>query len=209
MVLLVSFLVVAGIFVVTPGPDVALVTKNAVQLGRRAALQTTVGIMSGVLSWAGVASIGLVALLEADPFTLTVLRLIGAAYLGYLGTHALLALRSRPESILGQPGHGLRITGLRSPYLQGFLNDALNPKVALLFTALIPQFVSPGPSSTVEFLELSGIFAVMGLCALAGYSLLGSASNGLLGRTRTREAFDALTGCLLVAFGIAAAVGAV
>jgi threonine/homoserine/homoserine lactone efflux protein len=200
--LLIPFLVVAGLFAITPGPDVAVVTRNALQCGRRAALQATFGIMTGVLVWTGVASIGLAAVLEANAFAFTVVKLAGAAYLGYLGVHALLSLRNNLKSRLRLPRYGVLLVKVDSPYLQGLANNILNPKVAVLFTSLIPEFVTAGPSEAIEFVELAGVFAVMGFCALSAYSILGSATRSLLRRPAIRRAFDELTGSLLVAFGV-------
>lgn len=206
--LLIPFLVVSGLFVITPGPDVALVTRNAIQYGPRAALHTTLGITTGVLVWTGVASIGLATVLEANALAFTLVKLAGGAYLGYLGARALLSLRNSPKFTVGPPRHSTPLMKVGSPYLQGLANNILNPKVAILFTSLIPQFASRGPSETIEFLELAGVFAVMSACALSAYSILGSVTRGFLRRTDVRKAFDALTGFVLVALGIMAAVEA-
>lgn len=202
MALLIPFLIVAGLFVVTPGPDVALVTRNAFQLGRRSALQTALGITTGISVWAGATSIGLATVLQANAVAFMLVKLAGAAYLGYLGMRALLSLRaSRRDKPMS---YERRISWLKiqSPYLQGLVNNILNPKVAVLFTTLIPQFVTSGPSESIEFLELAGIFAVMGLCALSAYSILGSVGRDFLRRTSVRKVFDGLTGSVLVAFAV-------
>ncbi len=205
MILLIPFLVAAGLFVATPGPDVALVTRNAIRRGRRAAFYTALGITTGVLVWAAATSAGLSEILEASPFAFTLVRLAGGGYLCYLGLRTLLVVWRNPKNDVLSEGGALS-SRTRSPYLQGVVNNLLNPKVAVLFTSLMPQFLTPGSSGTFEFLELSTIFAVMGLAALSLYSVLWSASSGLLRRASVSKALNGLTGSVLMGFGIRAAL---
>jgi threonine/homoserine/homoserine lactone efflux protein len=91
-----SFLVVSAVVVVTPGVDMALVTKNALLHGRRSAQATAIGINLGILVWTLAAALGLAALIAASAAAFTVVKLAGAAYLTYLGVQALRGSRSEP-----------------------------------------------------------------------------------------------------------------
>jgi len=88
-----SFLPVAAVLIIVPGPDTALVTKNAVLHGRQAALGTALGVNLGLVVWTVAAALGLAAVVRASAVAFTALKLIGAAYLIWLGVQALVAAR--------------------------------------------------------------------------------------------------------------------
>lgn len=206
LILLLPFLAVAMLFLITPGPDMALVTRNALRQGRKAALLTSLGIMTGVLVWIGALAVGVAAILEANTFAFTILRLAGAAYLVYMGVLALVSLRKHTRRQLQAPEHHIMAVPVNSPYAQGLVNNLLNPKIAVFFTSLIPQFVTPGPTTTLESVELAGIFAVMGICWLTAYSILASRTGSMLRSPSIRKALDAVTGTVLVALGAKVAI---
>src|ERR687896_109744 len=136
----VAFAAVAAVIVVVPGPDMALVLRNGVSYGRHAAVATALGISTGLLVWALAAALGIAALLHASAPAFTLLKLAGAAYLVWLGLRALgAAWRGTGEDSAGQGWSRRRA----SPFRQGLLSNLLNPKIALVFTTLIPQFVDP------------------------------------------------------------------
>jgi threonine/homoserine/homoserine lactone efflux protein len=193
-----AFLLVAALLVVTPGVDMALVSKNALLHGRRVALLTALGINAGIVVWTLAAALGVAALVRASAAAFTVLKLAGAAYLVYLGLQAiwLSRRRGRPQD-LGVPGHG-RPSGLR----QGLLSNLANPKVAVFFTSFIPQFVSPGSSVLLSSLALGAIFNLLGVVWLLAFALFVSRAGELLRRPRVKAALDRLTGCVLVGFGV-------
>jgi threonine/homoserine/homoserine lactone efflux protein len=88
-----AFAGVAALVILAPGPDTALVTKNALRHGRRAALATSFGVVSGLIAWTLAAALGIAAIVRASETAFTVLKLVGAAYLIYLGAQALRASR--------------------------------------------------------------------------------------------------------------------
>lgn len=192
-----AFVVVAVVIVVTPGPDMAIVTRNAIAHGRAAALWTGIGITTGLLVWTVASVLGLAALLASPGEAFTVVRWLGAAYLAYLGVRTLLALRRRGD----EPDLG-PVRGGGSPFRQGLISNLLNPKIAVLFTSLIPQFVSPGPSAAAQSALLAGVFAGIGLVWLVAYAFLASAASSVLIRPRMRAAMSAVTGFVLVALGL-------
>src|SRR5271155_2386051 len=147
----------------TPGPDTALVIRNGLRGGRKSALLTSLGVVSGLLVWTVAAAVGVAFLLSASASAFLLLKLAGAAYLGYLGVRALLAIRKRDGSIAKEakiPESGLAVGGrMNSPFIQGLFSDIFNPKTAIVFTSLMVQFVTPGPLLRVELAELGGLFA--------------------------------------------------
>ena len=164
----VAFVGVVAVIVVVPGPDMALVLQNGLARGRRAAVETALGINAGLLVWAVAAALGVAALLHASAPAFTALKLAGAAYLVWLGVRALAAAR-RGASASAE----LRSRAAEdSPFRQGLLSNLLNPKIALVFTTLIPQFVDPAEPAAAQTLLLAAIFICMGLVWLTSYALL-------------------------------------
>ena len=189
---LAAFLGVSAVVIVTPGQDTALTIRNTLLGGRRAGVGTAVGVVSGQLAWALATSAGLAALLLASAPLFTAIRLAGAAYLVVLGAQALVAaVRAR--------AHEDRLPRRRSSAVrQGLLSNLGNPKMAVFFTSLLPQFAS----SFAGMLSLGLLFAALTLSWLSLYALAVARASGLLRKTRVRRALDAVTGLALVALGL-------
>ena len=146
-----AFAGISLLLAVTPGPDMAVVTKNALAHGRRGVLLTTTGIGLALLMWAVATAVGLSALLRASSELLFLLRLAGAAYLAYLGVRTLLDSRRRPADLLAgtpppAPAHAI--------FRQGFLSAITNPKLGVFFVTFLPQFVATGQAVLPRLLEL-------------------------------------------------------
>ena len=195
------FLLVALLVVVTPGVDTALVMKNALIHGRRAALATAVGVNVGIAFWTLTAALGLAAIVSRSAAAFDVIKLLGAAYLTYLGLRALLASLRRTEAAAHDEPAGPRLSE-RGAFRQGFLSNILNPKIAVFFTGLLPQFVSPHGPVALKLLALGALFNLIGLVWLTGYAVLAARGRALLTRPRARRVLDRVTGVALV--GLAA-----
>jgi RhtB (resistance to homoserine/threonine) family protein len=196
------FVGIAALVIVAPGPDTVLVTKNALMHGRRAALATSFGVNTGLLIWTVAAALGVAAVVRESAVAFTVLKLIGAVYLVWLGLQALRAARrhAAPEAL-----HAARQSprvGALLGYRQGLLSNLANPKIAVFFTGLLPQFVSPGKPILEPFLLLGGLFVLMTVVWLSGYALVAARASAVLGRPRVRAALDRVTGVVLVGLGV-------
>ena len=196
---LVAFLGVAVVIVVTPGVDMALVTKNALLHGRRAALATALGINAGIAVWTVAAALGLAALVHASATAFAGVKLAGAAYLVYLGVQALRASRRRHHHLAPVSPHTL---GSGHAFRQGLVSNLLNPKIAVLFSSLLPQFVGDASSPLAALLALGALFNVLGIVWLTSYALAVSRGRAVLQRPRVRAALDAASGVVLVALGV-------
>jgi threonine/homoserine/homoserine lactone efflux protein len=140
---------------ITPGPDTLYIVGRSSTLGLRAGAVAALGIGTGILVHICAAALGLSALLAASATAFAVVKIVGAAYLVYVGISLLRTRGSNPAS----PAVALRPARLRSIFFQGFLTNVLNPKVALFFLAFLPQFVmADAPSKPVTFLVLGAIF---------------------------------------------------
>lgn len=125
---------VAGLLSITPGPDMAVVTRNALRSGRPASLAAVGGVAVGLVFWAAASVIGLAAVLRASPAAFTIVKLAGAAYLLFLGVSALWSLRAGATAERVTPHH--RLPWLpSSPFRQGLLSNLPNPKIAVFSPA--------------------------------------------------------------------------
>ena len=196
---LLAFAGVVALIVVLPGPDMALVLQNGLARGRRAAVETALGINAGLLVWAVAAALGIAALLHASAPAFTLLKLAGAAYLVWLGLRALAAAWRGTRAGTADPASSRRRA---SPFRQGLLSNLLNPKIALVFTTLIPQFVDPDAPAVPQTLLLASIFICMGLVWLTSYALAVAKVATVLKRPAVRRGLNAVTGTVLTAFGV-------
>ncbi len=194
------FLAVAAVVVLTPGVDMALVTRNALLHGRRSALATALGVNLGIAFWTVAAAAGLAAVVAASTEAFAVIKLVGAAYLVLLGLQALVhAGRRRAEPDAERPRAQLGVT---ASLRQGVVSNLLNPKIAVFFTGLLPQFVGAGGDVAARLLALGLLFNAMGIAWLGTYALLAARARKLLARPRVRRAMERLTGVVLVALGV-------
>jgi threonine/homoserine/homoserine lactone efflux protein len=202
-----AFVGVAALVIVTPGPDTALTVRNALLGGRGAGVATAAGVALGLAVWTAAASAGIAALLVASEPAFVAVKLAGAAYLVLLGSQTLLhALRGRGGQHAGGDGDRARRLRPAAALRQGLLNDLGNPKIAVFFTTLLPQFA---PAHGPAFLTLLGfglLFCAMTFAWLCAYSVAVARAGDLLRRPRIRRALDAVMGAALVALGVRVAV---
>ena len=196
---LVAFVGLSALVICTPGPDTALIVRNTLTGGRSSGIATAGGVTMGILIWVLAASAGVVALLRASEPLFQALKLAGAAYLVYLGMVSLLAaVARRPHeqrlrsSVPLLPGRAFR---------QGLLSNLGNPKIAVFFASLLPQFVPDGSGAFAGSLALGLLFATMGLSWLAMYAIVVAKLGDVLSG-QVRRVLDAITGAILVALGI-------
>lgn len=193
-----AFLAVAAVVIVTPGQDTALTIRNTMAGGRLGGVLTAFGVATGQLAWALAACAGLAALLVAWQPGFTALRLAGAVYLVYLG---LRALRDAVTGRRGDAGAGGLGRRPRATYRQGVLSNLANPKMAVFFTSLLPQFAGASPS-LLDLLLPGLAFAAMTTVWLAGYAVVVAAAGDVLRRPAIRRTLDGLTGVALVGLGV-------
>jgi RhtB (resistance to homoserine/threonine) family protein len=202
---LLVFIGVAAIVIVIPGPDTAVVTKNVLVHGRRAALATSLGVSTGLLVWTIAAAVGVASVVRASEVAFTVLKLVGAIYLVWLGIQALRAAGHESTEALADAGRKTSM-GALGGFRQGLFSDLANPKIGIFFTSLLPQFVDPGHPVLVPFLALGAVFVLMTVMWLSAYCLVAARAAETLTRPRVRAALDRFTGVVLIAIGLRLAV---
>jgi threonine/homoserine/homoserine lactone efflux protein len=200
-----QLLTLAGIFLLgsmSPGPDFIIVLRSALSGGRRAGMAAAGGIATGLLGWAVVTSVGIAGLLAASAVAFTVVKLAGAAYLVFLGVQALLAARRGGYDKALEPG---KETTTRGAFGAGLLTNLFNPKVAVFFLALWPQFL-PHDASVLDVAVLAGVAAAMPLCWFLFLANIVTVLRRFLVRANVRRALDAVMGTVLVGLGVRIAV---
>jgi threonine/homoserine/homoserine lactone efflux protein len=197
-----AFLAIALVVILTPGQDTALTIRNTLIGGRPAGTGTAAGVATGQAVWTVATSLGITALLVASGPAFEVLRWLGAAYLVYLGLgsvrHAIRpgdAAANRPRST----GTGL---GVRRAWRQGLISSLGNPKLAVFFSSLLPQFAPVGGGAFATMLALGGVFIAITFAWLCGYAFVVARAGERLRTGLVRRALDAVTGGILVAFGV-------
>jgi len=194
---MVTFAIAALILIMVPGPDQALITRNALVGGRSGGMLTTLGGVLGLTVHAGAASVGLSAVLVASARAFAVVKIVGACYLAWLGVHLLReALRS---CRLPAADESVEIARGRAAYLrQGFLSNALNPKVALFFVTFLPQFLSTDSAPRARALLLSAVFAGLYLAWFGVYVAGVERFGRWLRRPRVQTRIEQMTGTVLI-----------
>lgn len=195
-----AFVTVSALLIVAPGPDMALVARNALQSGWGMAWPTALGVAAGILGWGLAAVFGIAALLAESALAFSAVKLLGAVYLLYLGWHSLRAGMTSPVggSHVGAQALPPRV---RVAFQQGLLGNLLNPKAAVIFVTVIPQFIRHGDTPLRLALMLLAFEAMLvGWLTLYGY-LLSRAGESRFG-LRVRRAMQTVSGLVLMGFAV-------
>ncbi|MWB98545.1 LysE family transporter [Agromyces sp. MMS17-SY077] len=182
----------------TPGPNMAYLASRSIGQGVRAGLISLAGTGVGFVAYLVAAAFGLAALFAAVPVAFLVVKIAGALYLGYL---AWQLLRPGGRSVFEQtevaPIRPLRLFGM------GLVTNLLNPKIALLYAAVLPQFLDPAQPIPPQFLVLGGVQIVVGL-AVNGLVVLGAGrlARFLRGRPRAMRVQRRASGAVLAGFAV-------
>jgi threonine/homoserine/homoserine lactone efflux protein len=191
-----AFLVVAAVVIVTPGQDTALTIRNTLAGARRAGIATAAGVSAGQAVWTVATSVGLAAVVAASEPVFQAIKLAGAAYLVVLGLQSLrdaLRKRARAERTVASAAATPRA------FRQGLLTNLGNPKMAVFFTSLLPQF---GGQSFGALLALGLVFCAMTFVWLSAYAAAVAKAGDVLRRPAIKRVLDAVVGVILVSLGL-------
>ncbi|MHB8587765.1 MAG: LysE family translocator [Candidatus Dormibacteraceae bacterium] len=200
---LLAFVGISVLLAVTPGPDMAVVTKNALAHGRHGVILTTTGIALALGIWIGATAFGLSALLRASGDAFLLIKLVGAAYLAYLGLRTLIDSRRRPDDLVAGTAAP---APARAIFRQGFLSAMSNPKLGVFFVTFLPQFVSPGQAVLPRLILLGLVFAVIGWTWLNVYGVFVTRIRDVITAPRVRQWMERVTGVVLLGLGARLAV---
>ncbi len=196
-----GYAVAGGLLIIAPGPDFAVVVRNGVAGGRRAASAAGLGVATGFLVWSVAVATGLATLLAASATTYTAIKLVGVAYLIFLGLVSLRSALRHDEGERVLAASPVRVKPALACYREGLLTNVLNPKVAATFLALMPQFLPRRPSVT-QLAVLSVVTVAIATSWFQVVAAVVGALKHLFARSQVRRALEALTGVILVVLGI-------
>jgi threonine/homoserine/homoserine lactone efflux protein len=192
-----TFVPIAALMTVTPGPGTAMVVRSALRAGWRSAVVTIAGNSIGVVAWALLSALGVSALVAASELAFIVLKLAGAAVLIWLGVQSL---RGAPEP---EP---VETSGRGRAFRDGLVTSLANPKLAVFFVALFPQFVEPGGSVLATTLVMAALIVTFDFAWYTSLAVLVSRAKSGLMRSRVGRWLERTTGAVLVALGARVAI---
>ena len=198
LVPLLSFTAASVLIVLLPGPDSLVVVRGLVRGARRGGVLTAAGVLCGLLVWVTATALGVSALLRASEVGYDVLKIVGACYLTWLGVRSLLSVRRTTHETVAVE----TIETMRSGFWAGFLTDILNPKVGVFFVSFLPGFVPAGHPVGWITLGFGLWYAVLTAAYFATLVAVSSTVATWMSTARIRRRLDALTGMVLVGFGL-------
>lgn len=203
MIHIFTFVTLAFLLVLLPGPDYVLITKNTLKDGTKAGMNTLVGTCVALSVHTTFAVIGLSAIIVKSAFLFSTFKFVGAGYLFYLGVKALHSIRKSTESDLTSDIETTNNSAKQEPnFRQGFLTNLLNPKVAVFFLTFLPQFVIPRENSFIPFMTLGVIYICITLAYFVFYILLINHIKIFMQKGSTQKAIQCISGIVLISFGL-------
>jgi threonine/homoserine/homoserine lactone efflux protein len=203
---LLEFLLTVYILIVIPGPSVLFVISRGVALGRRAALGSVLGNAAGLVLQLVLVAIGIGSIVASSDAVFTVVKLLGAAYLVYLGVRNIRQRKSL--AALFTPAAAAQPKPLRRIVREGFFVGATNPKGVLMFTAILPQFIVRSQGHvTLQLALLGAICVVIGFLSDATWGIASGTARQWFGRSPRRlERMTGAGGAMLIALGFGLAL---
>ncbi len=192
------FIITSSILIITPGQDMILVMSRSISQGRKAGVMTALGVSVGLLGHTILATLGLGALLLASETLFTIVKIIGAGYLFYLG---IILLKSDHSKLTMD---NLPKVSYKKMFMQGALSNLTNPKVAIFFFSYLPQFVvSDGTATSTQLFILGITFAIVTFCIKApvGY-ISGSLSSYIKARPSVLSRIYKISGVVFIGLGL-------
>ena len=189
------FLIVASVTVLSPGPGVVMSLTNALRYGLRGTFGGILGIAVGALVVAAISATSLGVLLATSALAFTVLKLVGAAYLLYLGARLW---RSPPFRFADQPAHASTF-GRR--FLEGLSLQLTNPKAIFFFLSVFPQFIDPAADYSIQFAALVVTYSGLVVVIHCAYALFAKRARQWLTSERGGGAVNRAASATFVVFG--------
>ena len=194
-----SFVPVALVFGITPGPDVALALRSSLAHG------IAHGVATGSLAWGIAAAAGVATFIIRIPAAFDILRWAGAIYLGLLGMRAIITAGAWLAP--GDSGTSPASAPVPKAFWTGLIADLLNPKMGIFYLAVIPQFIPEDGPVFAWAMVLMAIEFVIAIICLSTYALLASSARRLLTRGAVATWMERVLGAVLLGLGVRVAIG--
>jgi threonine/homoserine/homoserine lactone efflux protein len=196
----IAFTLAYTLMALAPGPVILLVVSYAIAEGRRTALAVVAGTTLGDATCLSAAVLGLGALLAVSATAFTILKLLGAAYLIFLG----VKLWQAPSATISEQSTR-SVRSLWRVFLHAYLATSLNPKSVLFFVVFVPQFMEPQASLLPQLAAMLTSVLLCGAMVDGGYSLFAASLRRLIRARRTQKAVNRVAGSVLISEGVLAA----
>jgi threonine/homoserine/homoserine lactone efflux protein len=197
-----AFVAAVVVLCIVPGPDMAYLLGRTVAQGRRAGLVAAVGINAGGYAHVTAAVLGLSAILATSSVAFTVVKIAGAGYLMWIGIRTITSAAKQEADA----AYNAAPASMRRIFVEGFLSDALNPKVAIFFLAFLPQFVDRSSGAVSVPVQLLILGVTCNVIAISINVVIVCLASAVTGALRARNAWKAwlnrLLGGLFVALGL-------
>jgi threonine/homoserine/homoserine lactone efflux protein len=202
--LMIGFAIASFVIIIVPGPSVLFVISRALAYGRRTAVTTAIGGAAGSFLMAAAVAVGIGAIVQTSAVAYTIIKLVGAAYLIYLGIRAIRHRGAIREALERQASP---LSGRRT-WWEGFVVGMTNPKSAVFFAAMLPQFVDrSGGHPSLQMLVLSAIFTVIAVSSDSLYGVAAGTIRAWFARsTRRLELIGGAAGLTMVGLGLGLAL---
>ncbi|QQE75100.1 LysE family translocator [Brevibacillus composti] len=193
------FILMSVLLIILPGPDTGLATQNTLAAGKKGGFKTVLGGATGLMIHTLAVTLGLSSILVKSAFLFSIFKYVGALYLIYLGISALWSMRKKPDAQDEAPTSSYKH---KSHFLQGFLTNLLNPKVAVFFLTFLPQFVKPGEATFWQFLALGLTYTVLTVIWFFFYVHFINWIRAWMKKPSTQRVIQGMTGIALLGFGV-------
>jgi threonine/homoserine/homoserine lactone efflux protein len=199
MIEIVSFIIVATLLVISPGPNGLLIAKTVPSSGKSAGFANIAGFVAAFYIHGSLSILGISILLVQSSQAFFVFKMLGAAYLCWVGVKSLLAAWKDTQTISDLQSEK-KILSKRIAFFEGFLTNALNPKVSMFYLAAFPQFIPSGGEATTAFF-LVFMHSVINVIWFSAMVLLLSRVKRFANNATSRRWFKSVTGVVFIGFG--------
>lgn len=194
---IIAFSILAGMLVLIPGLDFALVLRYATTQSRRSALEVMVGITSGLFVWGAFATLGISAILQASQTAFNALRIIGSIYMVWMGIGFIRNSMSSKNADITQDGR----SGKGKAFTNGLFSNLLNPKAGVFYLSVLPQFIPEDSNHLLFGLALTGIHALITIVFFTALILFINALKDFFMRPRVIKNMERISGIAVICFG--------
>jgi len=194
---IIAFSILAGMLVLIPGLDFALVLRYATTQSRRSALEVMVGSTSGLFVWGAFATLGISAILQASQTAFNALRIIGSIYMVWMGIGFIRNSMSNKNADITQDGR----SGKGKAFTNGLFSNLLNPKAGVFYLSVLPQFIPEDSNHLLFGLALTGIHALITIVFFTALILFINALKDFFMRPRVIKNMERISGIAVICFG--------
>ncbi len=195
---LITFSILAGILVLIPGLDFALVLRYATTQSRSSAIVVMLGITSGLFVWGAFASLGISAILQTSQTAFSALKIVGVLYMFWMGIGFIRSSLKKPETLKVETPH----VGNSATFTKGLLSNLLNPKAGVFYLSVLPQFIPADSNHLLFGLALTSIHAVITIVYFVALIFFINTLKEFFTRAKVVKNMERISGVAVIGFGL-------